>query len=105
MSAINWIGWLTLVVSVSTAIIVGGRSLSVQLARGIILLTQLRESVELVKVGIQALQLVDTDTANDLKLLEQRVDDLERYLQTQTIVSERPFLIRYGGRRSPVNVE
>lgn len=100
MTAINWIGWISLVVSVTTALIVGLRTLSVQLARGIVLLTQLRETVELVKVGIQALQMVDDDTVKNLHLLAQRVEDLERYLQVNTIVSDRPFVLRYGDKRT-----
>lgn len=104
MSAINWIGWISLVVSVTTAIIVGGRNLSVQLAKGIVLLTQLRESVEIVKVGIEALRMVDTDTANNLHTLEQRVEDLERYLQVNTIVSDRPFVLRYGDKKQAQSV-
>jgi len=58
------------------------------------LLTVLKEKISLCQVGIEALRLVDTDTVNKSDILEQRIDDLERWLQLTTQGQDHPFVIR-----------
>lgn len=67
------------------------------------LLTVLKEKISICQVGIEALRIVDTDSDNRTDSLEQRLDDVERWLQLTTRDSAHPFVIRYQSTRSPRN--
>jgi hypothetical protein len=72
---------IPLIISVATALVVGGRRASTDVAKAISLLTLLREDFKTALVGIEALRIIDTDTDARIRNLEQRTEDLERYLQ------------------------
>lgn len=73
--------WITLILSISTTIVIALRSVALQGAKVVELLTIVKEKVSICLVGIEALRIVDTDTANKLEELEFKVLDLERYLE------------------------
>jgi hypothetical protein len=86
---------IPLALSVLTAVVVAARSLILNGAKGVVLLAQLKEQVAICLVGIEALRMVDTATDTRARLNEQRLDDIERYLQ---LASEgnwpHPFQLR-----------
>ncbi|MEP0928701.1 MULTISPECIES: hypothetical protein [Cyanophyceae] len=63
------------------------------------MLTQLKEQVNLSLVGIQALRMVDTETESRTRQNEQRIEDIERYLQLASSGQyPHPFQVRNGAR-------
>jgi hypothetical protein len=73
--------WVTLIISIATTIVIAMRSVAVQGAKAVELLTIVKEKVSICQVGIEALRMVDTDTINKIEELELKVLDLERYLE------------------------
>lgn len=90
--------WIPLALSVATATVVALRRVFADFATVIRLLTQLREDTKICQVGIEALRLVDTDTSTKLHQIEERLEDLERFLQLYTQGQERPYVIRRSGK-------
>jgi hypothetical protein len=74
-------GWITLILSVTTTLVVALRSVAIQGAKTVELLTVIKEKTSICQVGIEALRIVDTDTSNRIEALELKVLDLERYLE------------------------
>lgn len=93
--------WVTLFLTVATAVVVSVRSLATQGARAVELLTQLKEKVSICQVGIEALRMVDTDANNRMGDLEQKVEDLERYLELASAGEyPHPYTPRGQGKRA-----
>lgn len=86
---------IPLALSLVTAAVIATRNTVTTGTRAVVLLTQLKEKVEVCLVGIEALRMVDTEQINRDRLLEQRIEDMERYLQ---LASEggwpHPFQLR-----------
>ncbi len=92
--------WVTLFLTVATAVVVSVRSVATQGARAVELLTQLKEKVSICQVGIEALRMVDTDANNRMGELEQKVGDLERYLELASAGQyPHPYTPRGKGKR------
>ena len=72
---------IPLALSLITAAVIATRNTLVNGAKAVVLLAQLKEKVEICLVGIEALRMVDTATDTRARLNEQRLDDIERYLQ------------------------
>lgn len=95
--------WIPLLLTILSALVYTFRSIAIQGARAVELLTQLKEKVSIVQVGIEALRLVDTDTGNRIGGLEQTVSDLERYLELASDGKyPHPYKPRGKGRRDSV---
>ncbi|MFQ4139628.1 hypothetical protein PGN35_025290 [Nodosilinea sp. PGN35] len=94
--------WLPLFLTVVSAAVYSARSVATQGARAVELLTQLKEKVSICQVGIEALRMVDTDTSNRMGDLEQKVEDLERYLELASAGQyPHPYTPRGKGKRPP----
>lgn len=90
---------IPLVLSLVTAIVVATRNTLTTGTKAVVLLTQLKEKVEICLVGIEALRMVDTEQINRERLMEQRIDDIERYLQLASLGKwPHPFQTRSGMR-------
>jgi hypothetical protein len=59
----------------------------------------MKERIELAQVGIECLGIVDQDTKAKIQQLDQRISDLERYLQIQSDEFEGPFILRQNYRK------
>lgn len=91
--------WITLILSVTSAIVLALRSVAVQGARAVELLTVLKEKISICNVGIEALRMVDTDTFNKLEELELTIKDVERYLELASAGQyPHPYTPRGQGR-------
>lgn len=91
----NWGTIIPIALSVITALVVAFRRVFQDFATIIRLQTEMKEKINLSLVGIETLKIVDIDTSTQIKQLEQRISDLERFIQLLTAESERPFIVRY----------
>ncbi|MBE9157688.1 hypothetical protein IQ265_12750 [Nodosilinea sp. LEGE 06152] len=90
---------IPLFLSLLTAAIVAVRAVVTNGAKAVVLLAQLKEKVEICLVGIEALRMVDTEQISRDRQLEQRLDDIERYLQLASCGDwPHPFQMRNGTR-------
>lgn len=93
--------WIPLFLTVASAVVLSARSVAIQGARVVELLTQLKEKVSICQVGIEALRMVDTDQLNRMNDLEQKVEDLERYLELASAGQyPHPYTPRGQGKRA-----
>ncbi|MBD1876245.1 hypothetical protein H6F75_22420 [Nodosilinea sp. FACHB-131] len=93
--------WLPLFLTVLSAVVYSARSLAIQGARAVELLTQLKEKVSICQVGIEALRMVDTDVDRRLAEMEQKVEDLEHYLELASAGKyPHPYTPRGHGKRA-----
>jgi len=93
----QWI--LPLALSALTTGVVAGRRVFSDFAQVIRLLTRLEEKIGLAQVGVETLGIVDLEVKTQLREIQQRLDDIERYIQLTTAESERPFIVRYRDRK------
>ncbi|MBE9137670.1 hypothetical protein IQ254_10660 [Nodosilinea sp. LEGE 07088] len=91
---------IPLILSVATAVVVALRKAFADVTKAISLLTLLREDVKIALVGIEALRIVDTDYDTRARLMEQRLEDLERYLQLAS-GGQYPHPFQPRANRSP----
>ncbi|PZV07831.1 MAG: hypothetical protein DCF32_06265 [Leptolyngbya sp.] len=90
---------IPLALSLITAAIIATRTVAVNGAKAVVLLAQLKEQVNICLVGIEALRMVDTATDTRARANEQRLDDIERYLQLASAGQyPHPFQVRNGAR-------
>lgn len=90
---------IPLVLSLITAIAIATRNTVTTGAKAVIILAQLKEKVEICLVGIEALRMVDTEQINRDRQLEQRIEDIERYLQLASAGQyPHPFKVRNSAR-------
>lgn len=90
---------IPLALSLVTALVIAVRSTLSNGAKVVVLLTQLKEQVSLSLVGIEALRMVDTATDTRTRQNEQRIEDIERYLQLASAGQyPHPFQVRNGAR-------
>lgn len=93
--------WLPLLLTVLTAAVVSARWVATQGAVAVALLTQLKEKVSICQVGIEALRMVDTDANSRMGDLEQKMADIERYLELVSAGNyPHPYTPRGKGRRA-----
>lgn len=90
---------IPLALSVVTAVVVAFRRILTDFATVIRLQTEMKEKIGLAQVGIECLGIVDQDVKANIQQVEQRIADVERYLQVQTAEFERPFLLRQNYRK------
>lgn len=95
---------IPLALSLITAAIIATRNVVVNGAKAVVLLAQLKEQVNVCLVGIEALRMVDTATDTRARLNEQRLEDIERYLQLASAGEyPHPFKIRSAARSGVSN--
>ena len=88
---------IPLTLSVVTAIAVATRNLLGNYSKQIVLLTRMDENVKICLVGLESLRLIDTDTDTRVRLIESRLDDIERYLHLASSCElPHPFVPRAG---------
>jgi hypothetical protein len=91
---------IPLAISLITTAVIAARATLTNGAKAVVLLAQLKEQVNICLVGIEALRMVDTATDSRARKNEQRLDDIERYLQLASAQESypHPFQLRNGNR-------
>lgn len=95
----DWATIVPIILSIITALVIGGRRIFSDFAHVIQLLTELREKISLAQVGVDTLGIVDLDIKTHLLETDRRISDIERYLQLYSQENDHPFIIRAGGRK------
>lgn len=85
-------------------IYVGGTRLIKDIAKQTAAIARMEEITRLNNITLEGLKIIDTETANKLLIVQQKVSDLEEYLVLMTEITEdtrplHPFKIRSNATR------